>query len=161
MKKFAKSFKWIFFLYFIFYISFNFIAKNPNLTVRYMGWKPYVVLSTSMEPVLHKGDVVIATWKDPKLLSTGDIIVTTPRKNLGVIHYFAGTEVRDNKLYIRTRKYRAINKKDWDYWKLTYDQYVGCSSIRIPWIGNIFIFLSTPLGFIVLLIIALLLLLLF
>ncbi len=51
----------IFVLYFLFYLSFDFVS--PNLTVKYLGYKPYVVLTDSMEPAIKAGFLVIATYK--------------------------------------------------------------------------------------------------
>ncbi|KHD43826.1 signal peptidase I [Streptococcus hongkongensis] len=164
MRKLTRFFKFAISSYIIFYLTFSMIYTtvflDSNRIVKYLGWKPYVVLSSSMQPKINRGDVVVATWKNPELLSYGDIIVTKPKNYLTVVHYFAGTEIRDNKLYIRTRRLGAVNKEEWDYWKLSYNHYIGKSSFKIPWIGNLIIFLTTPIGVVSLLVATFLLLIL-
>lgn len=150
MRKLTRFLKFAISSYIIFYITFSMIYAtlflDSNRIVKHLGWKPYVVLSSSMQPKINRGDVVVATWKNPELLSYGDVIVTKPKNDLTVVHYFAGSEIRDNKLHIRTRRLGAVNKEEWDYWKLTYNHYIGKSSFRIPWVGNLIIFLTTPIG---------------
>lgn len=131
-------------IYGLFYVSFNIVS--PNLTVQYLGWKPYVVLTSSMEPTIKKGSLVIATWKDPNLLEKDDIVVVTPHKRFGIVHYLADKEFDDGNLFLRTRKYSAKEPSEWDYWRVPEDEYVGCVKSIHPLIGNVILFLKSICG---------------
>lgn len=136
----------IFVLYFLFYLSFDFVS--PNLTVKYLGYKPYVVLTDSMEPAIKAGSLVIATYKKIDTLQKDDIIVVAPYNKLGIVHYLANKEISDGQLYLRTRRYNALSRKDWDYWRISDNQYIGYVSFVVPYVGNVFSFLRSVYGII-------------
>lgn len=130
--------------YVFFFATFNLFS--PKITVKYLGWKPFAVLSNSMEPVIETGSLVIATYKSPNELKKDDIIVIMPEKNLAVVHYLAQKEVIDNDLILRTRQYHAKKTSDWDYWRTSQKDYLGTVVAVIPYLGYAIHFLQSFVG---------------
>src|SRR5690554_6557009 len=84
---------------FLFYIGLNVVA--PRKVVPIFGFQHFVISSTSMEPDLLFGDVVVIEKVNPEDLKVGDIITyyayvdpadTSMRR---VTHYFAEKRVTD------------------------------------------------------------------
>lgn len=134
-----------------FYLAFDFF--KPELTVKFLGFKPYVVMSNSMEPEINVGDIVIVKRHDITNLKVGDIVTFIPRKNMYVTHYLAELRQENGKYYMRTRPYGMVERDRWDYQTLTEERYIGKSVFVIPFIGHIFLFFRTFYGIVTLLLI--------
>lgn len=60
--------------------------KNPNEIPSIFGYKPFVVLSGSMETEIYKGDLVIVKKVEAKDLKENDIIAFRDDDNYVVTH---------------------------------------------------------------------------
>lgn len=127
-----------------FYLTFDFI--NPSLTVKYLGVKPYVVLSDSMEPAINVGDVVVIKKHKIDKLDVGDVIAFTPRRGVYVAHYLAEINKVGEEYQLRTRPYGREDKSQWDYQTLKEDNYLGKCVLVIPFLGRVFLFIKSPIG---------------
>lgn len=145
-QKIADIFLLLLVFYLAFYITFDII--NPRLTVKYMGYKTYIVMSESMKPKINVGDIVFVKKHDISKLKVNDIIAFTPRRGLYVTHILAEIREINSEYLLRTRTFSNVKKEKWDYWTLREDDYIGKSVIIIPFIGNIFLFLRTTTGII-------------
>lgn len=122
------------------------------------GYTPMVVLTESMYPNIKSGDLVITTKVDVKDIKVGDIITffdpagngtsTTTHRVVEIIN-------EDGEISYRT-KGDANNAND--KLPVSSDAVIGKYHSRIPYIGNITMFMSTSNGLIICVIIPLMLL---
>ena len=132
------------------YIVLQLVA--PDLTVKVFGFKPYVVITESMEPVLNVNDMVIVKRFDVEELEAGDII--TFRADIDydgdkeiVTHYIYSIGEDDDGYRIRTRRYyEEESQYAPDNWTLSEDDVLGLYSFHIPWVGSIAQFVKSPFG---------------
>lgn len=140
----------LFVLFTPFYFTFNMI--NPHLTVRKLGFKPYIVLTRSMEPILNVGDMIIATKKNLSDVQVGDIIAFKTKKDYVVAHYVAKKYYGDNlRILIRTKPNNLkadvdVDSENLDKWIISEQEYIGVINYSIPKIGHIFLFFQTKIG---------------
>lgn len=155
MKKFWEKFRSIFF-YIIVFILISYIllqAIAPRATVKVFGFKPFVVVTQSMEPVINVNDVVFIKNFDINDLENEDIITFLADVNYDgekeiVTHYiYSITEDTSGELIIRTHRYFE-NEEDYipDNWFLTEDDILGQYMFHIPKIGAVIQFLKSPFG---------------
>ncbi len=128
-------------------------AILPNQTIKVFGFKPYVVITNSMEPEINVHDIVIVKRFDAAELEVDDIITFMADINYDgtkevVTHYiYAITENAQGDLIFQTRRYFE-NPDDYtaDTWFLTESEILGQYSFRIPKIGVLVLFLRSPFG---------------
>jgi len=132
------------------YIVLQLVA--PDLTVRVFGFKPYIVVTDSMEPELSVNDVVVVKRFDVDELEVGDIItfhadVNYDGDNEIVTHYIHAINENGDDITLRTRPYYE-NEADYspDPWVLDANDVLGLYSFSIPWIGTIGQFIKSPFG---------------
>ena len=132
------------------YIVVQLVA--PDVTVRIFGFKPYIVITDSMEPEINVNDLVIITNFDIEELEVDDIITFYADVNYDgdteiVTHYIYSITSNGNDYTIRTRRY-FDDEADYvpDPWVLDQDSVLGQYSFHIPWIGTIGSFLQSPFG---------------
>ncbi|MBE0700993.1 MAG: signal peptidase I [Acholeplasmataceae bacterium] len=125
----------------------------PNVTVKVFQFKPYVVITQSMEPTINKDDLIFVTNPNPDKLEVGDII--TFRANIDysvdgskeiVTHYiYSITENSSGDLIFRTVR---ENSTVADAWSLSEDDILGKYAFRIPSLGVFINFVKSPFGII-------------
>lgn len=59
---------------------------NPDEIPSFFGWKPFIVLSGSMESEIKTGDVIVVKEVDTKTLNVGDIIAFKDSNNIVTTH---------------------------------------------------------------------------
>ena len=59
---------------------------HPDRVPDFLGYKPFIVLSGSMEPAIHAGDLIITRVTEPEHIAEGDIIAFRADKNVIVTH---------------------------------------------------------------------------
>lgn len=59
---------------------------NPNEVPSFLGWKPFIVLSGSMESEIMTGDIAVVKEIDVKDLKEGDIIAFKTDDNIVITH---------------------------------------------------------------------------
>lgn len=119
---------------------------NPNEIPNFMGYKPFIVLSGSMEPTINTGDLAISKETNPNTLKVGDIISFKIKEDVVVTHRIVEITKEDGELAF-------ITKGDHNYEN---DQNpVKASSVegiyvkKLDGLGNFAMFIQKPLGFIV------------
>lgn len=126
----------------------------PRQTVKIFGFKPYYVMTSSMEPVLKVNDLIIVNNADVDSLEVGDIItfyadIDYDGESEIVTHYINSiTEnTSDSGYIIRTNRYYTENQEVvQDPWVLTDDDVLGEYSFRIPFLGLVAQFFQSPFG---------------
>lgn len=133
------------------FIFFEIVA--PKQTVKVFGFKPYYVLTPSMEPVLKVNDLIIVKNADVETLEVGDIITFLADIDYNgeseiVTHYINSiTEDTPGEYIIRTNRYYAEDQEIvQDPWVLTNDDVLGEYSFRVPLLGLVAQFLQSPFG---------------
>ncbi len=125
----------------------------PEQTVKVFQFKPYVVLTQSMEPEINVNDMVVVKNFDVEELEEDDIITFYADINYDgtkeiVTHYiYSINENTDGEFIIRTnRYYESASAEVPDPWVLTGDDVLGLYSYHIPWVGTVILFLQSPFG---------------
>jgi signal peptidase I len=127
-------------------------AFLPHMTVKVFQFKPYTVITESMEPVINVGDMAIVTNPTNKKLDNlqaGDIITFEADIDYNgtkevVTHFvFSVSENSQGERIIRTNRYGSTTA---DPWVLRDQDILGVYAFRIPWIGNLVNFIKSPYG---------------
>lgn len=125
----------------------------PEQTVKVFQFKPYVVLTQSMEPEINVNDMVVVKNFDVEELEEDDIITFYADINYDgtkeiVTHYiYSINENTEGEFIIRTnRYYESASEEVPDPWVLNGDDVLGLYSYHIPWIGTVILFLQSPFG---------------
>jgi signal peptidase len=125
----------------------------PEQTVKIFGFKPYVVITESMEPEINVNDLVVV--KNPQVdeLEVEDIItfyadIDYDGKNEIVTHYiYSIIENDDGELIFRThRHFENLDDTYADNWIIHEDNVLGTYMFHIPKIGAIIRFVKSPFG---------------
>lgn len=108
--KIVKIIGWIFIgilMFFSLVIGWVFIQTkiNPSKVPTIFGYKPFIVLSGSMETEIYKGDLAVVKVVDPASLKVNDIIAFKDSEGYVVTHRIVKVEPVDS-------KYRFITKGD-------------------------------------------------
>lgn len=130
-------------------INTTLIVKSfirPDEVPSFLGYKPFIVLSGSMEPEFYSGDVVIVKEASPDTLNNSDIIAFRSGESV-ITHRIV--EIKD----LEAGKKQFITKGDnnnvEDSITVTSEMLEGKYLMRIAKIGNFAMFLQTPVGMIV------------
>lgn len=125
------------------------IAKsyiNTDKVPDFMGWKPFITLSGSMETAISTGDLILVKEVDPSTLKVGDIIAYREDKETVITH-------RIIELYEDEGQTKFVTKGDnnntEDRNLVEFSQVEGKFQKRIPKLGNIAVFLQTPTGILI------------
>lgn len=124
----------------------------PDTTVKVFGFKPYVVITESMVPVIEVNDVVVVHRFDLEDAEVGDII--TFRADIDyngekevVTHYIYSITGTGNDTIIRTnRYYENMSVAVPDTWLLSEEDILGSYWFQIPKIGYVSEFVKSPFG---------------
>jgi signal peptidase len=105
------------------------LAVLAVVTPLVLGWKSVVVTSGSMEPALHRGDVVLASPYDGKALGTGTVVVFDEGRRGLMTHRVVARN--DDGTY----QTRGDNNAVPDSTPLRPEQIVGTGRAMVPRIG--------------------------
>lgn len=111
--------------------------KVPNI----FGYKPFIVLSGSMESSIQKGDLVITKITDPKTLKENDIIAFRDVEGTVTTHRIIELVENEGISYFVTK---GDNNTTQDLNLVEYDDVEGIYIGRIPNVGNIMNAFSDP-----------------
>ena len=117
-------------------------SDNFNNGISILGYKAYVITSTSMEPSIKSGDVIVVKKSKAKNLKVGDII-TFKTKNEIITHRIL--EIISNESSENTYITKGDNNNVEDTEKVTYSNIEGKSVIIIPKLGKFIISLDNKL----------------
>ncbi len=130
---------------------------NPEKVPSFMGYKPFIVLSGSMEPEILPGDLIITRTVDPEEIKVGDIISFRADDSVVVSHRVTDV-LTDGGLSFLTKGDANTGA---DAGAVLPEDLEGKYIFRVAAMGNLAMFLQTPLGLLVFVIIPLCLFILF
>ena len=117
---------------------------NPDKIPSFFGWKPFIVLSGSMETQINTGDLVIVKEIDNNNLKEGDI-VAFKTENVVITHRIVEKTEDEGKIQYKTK---GDNNNTIDNGYITPEQIEGIYQFKISKLGNVAMFIQTPLGMI-------------
>jgi len=118
---------------------------NPDKVPDFFGIKPFVVATGSMEPAIFGGDLVITKTVDPAKLKAEDVI-SFKNGNSVITHRIKEITEKDGEIAFVTQG-DANNVKDED--PVTYSQVEGIYLFNIGGLGNLAMFMQTPVGMLI------------
>lgn len=118
---------------------------HPDEVPSFFGWKPFIVLSGSMETQISVGDLVIVKEVDTSTLKKGDIIAFR-ENDIVITHRIDDIITEDDKVKYITK---GDNNNTRDEGTVLPEQVEGIFICNISGLGNLAIFIQTPIGMIV------------
>ena len=122
------------------------VKTKPDDVPSIFGYKPFIVLSGSMETEIYIGDLVIIKEIDASELKVNDIIAFREADNLVTTHRIINIVEMNGDLYFETK---GDNNNTKDEGLVSADSIEGKYHSKIPDIGNAILFIQQPLGFVV------------
>lgn len=123
------------------------------------GWTPLIVLTGSMEPKIHSGDLIFSKQIDPADVKVDDVISFYDPDGNGIsVLTHRVIEIitdADGKRSFRTR---GDDNNTADRLAVSQDKLIGIYRFRIPGFGNVAMFMQTTAGLIVCVVVPLVLL---
>lgn len=129
-------------------INLTLIVKSfvsPDKVPDFMGHKPFIVLSGSMEPVFAAGDLVLVKEVPHDSLKEGDIIAFREGNAVVTHRILTITETDGARGYVT----KGDNNNVEDSIAVTDEMIEGVYLLKIDGLGNAGMFMQTPLGMIV------------
>ncbi len=110
----------------------------------FFGWKPFIVMSGSMQAELYAGDVAIIKEVDTNSLKVGDIIAYQESKDFVVTHRVIDDVIDED----GNRKFvtKGDNNNEADFKQVSMEQVEGKYVGKISKIGYVLLFIQTPIG---------------
>ena len=126
----------------IVYKSYSEPDKIPSV----FGWKPFIVLSGSMEDNIMPGDLILTKEIDTSELKVGDVISFRTDKYTVITHRIIKIVEEEGE-----RKYytKGDNNDTEDRDAVVDSQIEGIYRYRIPKLGNIAVYLQKPTGIVI------------
>ncbi|MDO4282632.1 MAG: signal peptidase I [Clostridia bacterium] len=118
---------------------------HPDEVPSFFGWKPFIVLSGSMEAQIMPGDIVVVKEVDVNTLKRNDIIAFK-EDNVVITHRIIEVIEENGKVKYKT-KGDNNNIEDGGY--VLQSQVEGLYQFRIGKLGNLALFIQTPIGMVV------------
>ena len=139
------------FLTLIIIVNGTMIIKSyiyPDKVPDFMGYKPFIVLSGSMEPAIMTGDIVLTKETSPNNIAEDDIITFRVDKSsqTAVTHRVIEIKNEDGNISFMTKGDANIGV---DANEVKVEMLEGKYLGRLGGIGNFAIFLQTPIGLLV------------
>lgn len=129
-------------------LSIMFQAKtNEDVVPSIFGYKPFMVLSGSMETEIRKGDLIITKIVDPSALKVDDVIAFRDAAGTVTTHRIIDVVVKDGETYFITK---GDNNSSQDRNLVELKDVEGIYVGRIPGIGSIMKKLSEPMTIVIL-----------
>ncbi len=120
--------------------------RNPKKVPDIFGIKPFIILSGSMEPTIQIGDLAFIQMISPEKLKVGDIIAFRHNnEDIITLHRIIEKETINNNLIFRTK---GDNNKSEDKLSVYSESIEGIYYKKIDKVGNIAMFIKTPVGLI-------------
>lgn len=118
---------------------------KPNEVPSFFGWKPFIVLSGSMETQISAGDIVVVKQIDASTLKKGDIIAF--KENDIVITHRIDEVVQEGEEIKYITKGDNNNTQDIGY--VLPEQVEGIFKFKVSRLGNLAMFIQTPVGMVI------------
>ncbi len=118
---------------------------HPDEVPSFFGWKPFIILSGSMESEILPGDIAIVQETDVNKLKVGDVIAFKS-DDIVITHRIAEIKKENGEIkYITKGDNNSTNDMD----PVLQKQVEGIYKFRIAKLGNLAIFIQTPIGMLV------------
>lgn len=114
---------------------------NKDEVPSVFGYKPFIVLSGSMETEIKKGDLIIVEETDPESLKVNDIIAFRDAEDTVTTHRIIEIVEKDGVTYFITK---GDNNDSQDQNLVELDDVEGIYTLRIPGVGNALNALAQP-----------------
>lgn len=114
----------------------------PDKIADFMGYKPFIVMSGSMETTINIGDLLIVKKVNSSSIHTGDIIAF--KNGNIVISHRVKEVINDSGTY--KFKTKGDNNNVADDFIVNSDAIEGIFVNKIPGLGSILLFLGKPIG---------------
>lgn len=143
---FGKILSWIFisilvFIVIIIGIVFIQTKLKPDKVPSIFGYKPFIVLSGSMETEIYKGDLVVVKNVDENELKKDDIIAFRDKEDYVVTHRIVEV-INDGEVKFVTK---GDNNNISDVGYVTLDNIEGVYVFKLSGVGNILLILQKPI----------------
>lgn len=115
---------------------------HPDRVPDFLGYKPFIVLSGSMEPAIHAGDLIITRVTEPEHIAEGDIIAFRADKNVIVTHRVTDVQTGEGLTFLT----KGDANTGADARAVGAGEMEGIYLCRLAGVGNFAMFLQTPLG---------------
>jgi signal peptidase len=121
------------------------------------GYRTFIVLSGSMEPAIHTGDVVVDRQIAPEEVQVGDVITyrDPDRQNRLITHRVRGMRTSEGKVYFVTQ---GDANTDSQKWTTATGGTVGVVRLRVVKLGYVLFYVNRPIGRLVMIVVPILLL---
>lgn len=116
---------------------------NPNEIPSFFGWKPFIVLSGSMETEIYAGDLAVV--KESESVKKGDIIAFKTDEDLVITHRIVEVIKEDGQVKYITK---GDNNNTEDQGYVLPEQIEGIYQFKVSRLGNLAMFIQTPIGMI-------------
>lgn len=114
---------------------------NKDEIPQVFGYKPFIVLSGSMESKIHKGDLILTKNIDPEDLKKNDVIAFRDDQETVTTHRIIDIVEKDGNHYFVTK---GDNNDSQDKSLVEYKDVEGIYVGRIPGIGSVMDALAKP-----------------
>ena len=114
---------------------------NKDKVPSIFGYKPFIVLSGSMETKIHKGDLIFVKTIDPSELEIEDVIAFRDAQDTVTTHRIIEIVEKDGITYFITK---GDNNDSQDQNLVEFEDVEGIYAGRIPSVGNIMNSLAEP-----------------
>ena len=122
---------------------------NKNQIADVMGYKPFIVLSGSMEKIINIGDLAISKDIDSKKIKIGDVIAFR-KDNIVILHRVKEIHNDGDLLKFKTK---GDNNNVADDFFVDSNLIEGVLYTKIPYLGSVLLFLSKPVGLIIIILV--------
>lgn len=131
---------------------------NDDKVPAIFGYKPFIVMSGSMESEIYTNDLIFVKTIEPSNLKLNDIIAFRTSDNVIVTHRIIGVTKSGNNIYFTTK---GDNNDNEDNEIIEGSKVEGKYVSRIPKLGKWFLFIGTSTGMLVSLLIAVVMILIY
>ncbi len=109
------------------------------------GYRTFIVMSGSMEPSIHTGDVVVDKRIAPEEVQVGDVVTyrDPDRQNRLITHRVRGVRTSGGKVYFVTK---GDANTDSQKWSIATDGTVGVVRFRVVKLGYVLFYVNRPIG---------------
>lgn len=114
---------------------------NPNEIPSFLGWKPFIMQTDTMEPEICSGDLILVQESD--VYSKDDIIAFQYKENMVVIERITDIIEKNKTLEFVTQE---DNNSDKNYELVVKSKIEGKYKFKIPKLGQFILFIQSPLG---------------
>ena len=132
-------------LVFVLIVNVTIIVRSymyPEKVPDFLGYKPFIVLSGSMEPTILAGDLIVAKVTEPGKIVKGDIIAFRAEKDTIVTHRVTDVQTEDGLNFLT----RGDANTGADAKAVSVENLEGIYLWRVAGVGRFAMFLQTPIG---------------